>query len=132
MLNISLQDNNYNLSVPYSKDKMFKKNYSAQSHLLLTPEHENNSKKQGCTAYLYFVVYFNMRYRFKKYNIKPRYGSTATRIILCCLSKSPSKSFEGCLNDVVRILSSKLQTKIEHQTQEHNTRNKKKGNARAP
>lgn len=38
----------------------------------------------------------------------PWYSSSATWVILCCLSKSPSKSFEGCFNNMMRIFSSKL------------------------
>lgn len=39
---------------------------------------------------------------------KPWHTSTTARIIFCCLSKSPSKSLKGCLNNVVRIFPSKL------------------------
>lgn len=45
---------------------------------------------------------------------KPWHSPKATWVIFCCLTKSPSKSFEGCLNNMMRIFSSKLCSTFGH------------------
>lgn len=46
--------------------------------------------------------------QMKLVHIKPWHSPKATRVMFCGLSESPSKCLEGCLNNMVRISSSKL------------------------